>query len=62
MKILHFYKTYYPDSYGGVEQFIYQLTEGNKSDDVQTSVLSLSSEPEVNTIELSRSKSVKAKK
>lgn len=62
MKILHFYKTYYPDSYGGVEQFIYQLTEGNKSDDVQTSVLSLSSEPEVNAIELSRSKSVKAKK
>jgi rhamnosyl/mannosyltransferase len=25
MKVLHFYKTYYPDSFGGIEQVIYQL-------------------------------------
>lgn len=26
MRILHIYKTYYPDTFGGVEQFIYQLS------------------------------------
>lgn len=28
INVLHFYKIYYPDSYGGVEQVIYQLSEG----------------------------------
>lgn len=28
INVLHFYKVYYPDSYGGVEQVIYQLSEG----------------------------------
>ncbi|PVZ87148.1 glycosyl transferase family 1 [Serratia sp. S1B] len=61
MRILHFYKTYYPDSYGGVEQVIYQLTEGNKAVDIQTFVLSLSRSPEKSTVVLEHSKSVKVK-
>lgn len=28
LKVLHFYKTYYPDSYGGIELVIFQLCEG----------------------------------
>lgn len=28
MRVLHVYKTYYPDTYGGIEQVIYQLSQG----------------------------------
>lgn len=42
MKILHFYKTYFPDSHGGVEQFIYQLARGCSQRGVEIDVLSLS--------------------
>jgi O-antigen biosynthesis rhamnosyltransferase len=44
LKVLHFYKTYFPDSYGGVEQFIYQLARGCVDKGVEVEVLSLSSE------------------
>lgn len=42
MKVLHFYKTYYPESIGGVEQVIYQIASGVKEHGVVSSVLSLS--------------------
>lgn len=42
MKILHFFKCYYPDSVGGVEQVIFQLAEGCQSHGVTSEVLSLS--------------------
>lgn len=42
LKILHFYKTYYPDTFGGIEQVIYQLSEGGSEFDFQSEVLSLS--------------------
>ncbi|ELI7923212.1 glycosyltransferase family 4 protein [Yersinia enterocolitica] len=42
MKVLHFYKTYYPDSFGGVEQVIFQLCEGGKNRGIDSTVLSLS--------------------
>jgi rhamnosyl/mannosyltransferase len=41
MKVLHFYKTYYPDSFGGVEQFIFQLASGSVGLDIDSTVLSL---------------------
>jgi len=44
MKVLHFYKTYYPDSYGGVEQVIYQIVEGVRKHDIESSILSLSNQ------------------
>jgi O-antigen biosynthesis rhamnosyltransferase len=43
LNILHFYKTYLPDSHGGVEQFIYQLARGCAQRDMEVNVLSLSS-------------------
>jgi rhamnosyl/mannosyltransferase len=41
MKVLHFYKTYYPDSFGGVEQVIYQLASGTAKLGIGTTVLAL---------------------
>jgi glycosyltransferase involved in cell wall biosynthesis len=42
MRILHFYKTYYPDTVGGTEQFINQLARATLDLGVQTDVLTLS--------------------
>ncbi|WP_145535519.1 glycosyltransferase family 4 protein [Yersinia thracica] len=42
LKVLHFYKTYYPDSFGGIEQVIFQLCEGGAHRGVDSTVLSLS--------------------
>lgn len=43
MKVLHFFKTYYPDTMGGVEQLIFQLAEGGRCHGIESEVLSLSS-------------------
>lgn len=42
MRVLHFYKTYYPDSFGGVEQVIFQLAEGGIRYGIDAEVLYLS--------------------
>jgi rhamnosyl/mannosyltransferase len=42
MKVLHFFKTYYPDSVGGVEQVIYQLCKGTTHLGINNEVLALS--------------------
>lgn len=42
LKVLHFYKTYYPDTFGGVEQVIYQLSESGIQYGIESTVLSLS--------------------
>lgn len=41
MRVLHFYKTYYPDSWGGVEQVIRQLCVGTGRVGVTNEVLTL---------------------
>lgn len=42
MKVLHFFKTYYPDTMGGIEQVIFQLAEGCSQHGVESDVLYLS--------------------
>ena len=42
MRILHFYKTSFPDSMGGVEQVIDQIARGTSNHGIHTDVLSLS--------------------
>jgi O-antigen biosynthesis rhamnosyltransferase len=42
LRILHFYKTYFPDSFGGTEQFIFQLAHGSAKRGIEVEVLSLS--------------------
>ena len=44
MRVLHFFKTYLPDSYGGIEQFIYQLARGSTVRGIDVDVLSLSAD------------------
>ncbi|MBD9678452.1 glycosyltransferase family 4 protein [Pseudomonas sp. PDM18] len=40
MKVLHFYKTYYPETFGGVEQVIFQICEGVYAQGIESTVLS----------------------
>ncbi|TDB62902.1 glycosyltransferase family 4 protein [Pseudomonas vancouverensis] len=42
MKVLHFFKTYYPDTMGGIEQVIFQLAEGGIQQGIEAEVLYLS--------------------
>jgi glycosyltransferase involved in cell wall biosynthesis len=42
VKVLHFYKTYLPDTTGGIEQVINQIAQGTSSLGVTTEVLALS--------------------
>lgn len=42
MRVLHFFKTYLPDTTGGIEQVIFQLCEGTRRLGVQSDVLTLS--------------------
>ncbi|SDO51771.1 glycosyltransferase family 4 protein [Pseudomonas jinjuensis] len=42
IKVLHFFKTYYPETMGGIEQVIYQLAEGGVKQGIQPEVLYLS--------------------
>jgi glycosyltransferase involved in cell wall biosynthesis len=49
LRILHFFKTYIPDSHGGVEQFIFQLARGTSERGIDVDVLSLSPKVEDET-------------
>lgn len=42
MRVLHVFKTYLPDTHGGVEQVIYQLAEGGVRHGIESHVFSLS--------------------
>lgn len=52
MRVLHFYKTYYPDSLGGVEQVIRQLCNGTGKLGVRNEVLALTPERDPRPFEL----------
>jgi rhamnosyl/mannosyltransferase len=49
MKVLHFFKTYWPDTFGGVERTIAAICQGVESHGIQSEVLSLSAEPQANS-------------
>jgi glycosyltransferase involved in cell wall biosynthesis len=51
MRVLHFYKTYFPDSVGGVEQVIRQMCVGTGRLGVSNQVLSLSRQKNLQPIE-----------
>jgi len=52
MRVLHFYKTSFPDTMGGVEQVINQIARGANKLGVKTDVLSLTPERVPRTIEV----------
>ncbi|WP_408003832.1 glycosyltransferase family 4 protein [Pseudomonas triticifolii] len=45
MRVLHFFKTYYPDTTGGIEQVIFQLCQGTRGLGIDNQVLTLSPHP-----------------
>jgi len=45
MRVLHFYKTYLPDSMGGIEQVIFQLCDSTDRLGIDNTVLALSRQP-----------------
>jgi rhamnosyl/mannosyltransferase len=47
LKVLHFYKTYYPDSFGGIEQVIFQLSEAGACHQIESTTLSLSTRGDI---------------
>ena len=51
MRVLHFYKTYYPDTVGGIEQVIRQMCVGTGRLGVNNTVLSLSREKNLQPFE-----------
>ncbi|PSH63753.1 glycosyl transferase family 1 [Phyllobacterium brassicacearum] len=50
MRVLHFFKTYWPDTFGGVERTIHSIAKGTSAYGVETQVLSLSREPKKNSL------------
>ena len=52
IKVLHFYKTYHPDTQGGIEQVIYQLARGGAKYGVESTVLSLSESADDNALQM----------
>ena len=45
MRVLHFFKTYWPETFGGVERTIHAIAESTAPLGVETTVLSLSPDP-----------------
>ncbi|HZW26113.1 MAG TPA: glycosyltransferase family 4 protein [Gallionella sp.] len=52
-RVLHFFKTYYPDSFGGIEQVIFQLCKGTARYGFTSEVLTLSRNAHEGPIEFS---------
>lgn len=52
MRVLHFYRTSFPDTMGGIEQVINQIARGAKKLGVETDVLSLTPDRVARTIEI----------
>jgi rhamnosyl/mannosyltransferase len=52
MRVLHFFKTYLPDSVGGIEQVIFQLCESGAHHGIESQVLTLSANPQPAVVKL----------
>lgn len=50
MRVLHFYKTFAPDSFGGAQSVIRDIARGTEPFGVETQVLSLSRNPDGNSV------------
>lgn len=50
MRVLHVFKTYYPDSFGGIEQVIHQIAQETAKHGVKSDILSLSNNPKSEVI------------
>jgi len=61
MRVLHFFKTYLPDSVGGIEQVIFQLCESGAQHGIDGQVLTLSADPTPPVVQLGQHEVHRAK-
>lgn len=61
MNVLHFYKSYYPDSFGGIEQVIFQLASGSAQLGLNSTVLSVVSNKVERIVEVNGHKSYRCR-
>ncbi|MBN3863740.1 glycosyltransferase [Pseudomonas frederiksbergensis] len=61
MRVLHFFKTYLPDSVGGIEQVIFQLCESGAEHGIEGQVLTLSADPTPPVVQLGKHEVHRAK-
>ncbi|MCP1481784.1 rhamnosyl/mannosyltransferase [Pseudomonas chlororaphis] len=61
MRVLHFFKTYLPDSVGGIEQVIFQLCESGAQQGIEGQVLTLSADPQPAVLKLGQHEVYRAK-
>jgi O-antigen biosynthesis rhamnosyltransferase len=61
MRVLHFYRTSFPDTMGGIEQVINQIARGTNKHGIETDVLSLTQDRVARTIEIDGYKVHRAK-
>ncbi|SEM61912.1 rhamnosyl/mannosyltransferase [Pseudomonas sp. ok272] len=61
MRVLHFFKTYLTDSFGGIEQVIYQLCESGAKLGIDSQVLTLSADPTPPVVQLGQHEVHRAK-
>jgi rhamnosyl/mannosyltransferase len=61
MRVLHFFKTYLPDSVGGIEQVIFQLCESGAQHGIESQVLTLSADPTPPMVQLGQHEVHRAK-
>ncbi|MBZ5761964.1 glycosyltransferase [Rhizobium sp. VS19-DR104.2] len=61
MRVLHFFKTYQPNSFGGVERTICAIAKGALEHNIHSDVLSLSRNPVADTSEFNGHNAYKAK-
>lgn len=61
MRVLHFFKTYWPDTFGGVERTIHAIAKGTGKYGVESDVLSLSEKASENSFEFDGHMAHKAK-
>ena len=62
MKVLHVYRTYFPDTQGGLEEAIRQICYSTKQLGIQNSVFALSTDPNPSTIERPEATVIRAKR
>ena len=61
MRVLHFFKTYLPDSFGGIEQVVFQLCESGVQHGIEAQVLTLSADPTPRVMQLGQHEVHRAK-
>lgn len=61
MRVLHFFKTYWPDSFGGIERTIDAIARSTSDLGVETTVLSLSRLPQERSVDFHGHRAVKAR-